>query len=100
MHRLPQGTWHQRLPKSTAPLAWTRHPLAQAACVSVLWSHRSANLDFICDLLQQLKAITHTPEPVSVGLASGDFPAWVNEFPLGEIVLEPGSLIAEQYEIL
>ncbi len=32
------GTWHMHKRHSSRPLSWTRNPLAQAACVSVLWS--------------------------------------------------------------
>lgn len=33
------GTWHQQKRFGARRLGWTRHPLAQAACISVLWNH-------------------------------------------------------------
>ncbi len=40
-------------------------------------------------------------EPTNlVGTISGDFPAWATELPLNEPAIEPGSIFAEQYEIL
>lgn len=69
---------------------------------TVVWSYRSSDLNFIFARLGELGSNAPAPasDPVPVGLQSGEFPAWTNELPLGDVVLEPGTVFADHYEIL
>jgi serine/threonine protein kinase len=78
--------------------AWVLHAGTDAER-RVLWSYRTSDLDFVFNLLRQISTISGVTELAPSPIASGDFPAWVNDFSLLESALEPGTIFAEQYEI-
>ena len=79
--------------------AWVLHSGTDAER-TMLWSYRSSDLGFIQSRLLGLTMAPPTHDLPALGTASGDFPAWAEEIQLTEMVLVPGVLFAEHYEIV